>query len=86
MGKRGKAGVFSALIDPLLLEGGRTVNELTSFLVEGSNGQYDFNKIRNNIRTRIHCFKQRGYVVETTATRRNRKIRLVLPQPVEVQS
>lgn len=83
-GKRGKDGVLSAVIDPLLLEGGRTVNELTAFLEPQFVGQFDAAKIRNNIRARIFNLRRKGFRIETTEGRRNRKIRLVAPETTSV--
>lgn len=79
-GKYGREAVLSAVIDPLLLEGGRTVREIALTLEPQFAGKYTIEKIINNVRSRIVVLQSRGYKLEKGA---DKKVRLVLPQPTE---
>ena len=76
--KRGRVGVLSAAIDPLLFEGGRRVNEIAELIVTQFNGQYTKPQVVNNIRSRMNVLVKSGYIVERNPVER-RRIRLVAP-------
>lgn len=63
--KRGPVGVISALIDPLLFEGGRTVTKIAvEVLGKLQNNDYDKRAIINNVRSRMKVYSTKvGYRV-----------------------
>jgi hypothetical protein len=82
--KRGRKGVLSAAIDPLLFEGGRTVREMSVLLSEqvfldknGKEFKADVPTLINNIRSRMFVLVDKGYVLEKTG----RQVKFVQPTP-----
>jgi hypothetical protein len=80
--RKGREGKLSAIIDPLLFEGGRRINAIAEHIVSQSNGQYTKRQVVNNIRSRMNVFVKRGYVIERDVTDR-RLVRLVAPVALE---
>ena len=63
--KPGRVGILSAVIDPLLFEGGRRVFQIANKVVEHFGNKYDKKQIVNNIRSRITFLTTRkGYRFE----------------------
>lgn len=85
--KRGRVGKLSLLIDPLLLEGGRRVNQIADLIVAQTNGEYTKGQVVNNIRSRMNVLVKRGYRLERAADRADAKrlflVRLVAPVAAE---
>lgn len=86
-GKRGRDGVLSAAIDPLLFEGGRTVREI-ALLLEGTlvtktGEKYLLATIINNIRSRMFVLEDRGFKLEKGE---KRQVRFVKPVESETAS
>jgi len=85
MAKRGRVGKISVAIDPLLLEGGRTVKEIAQLLEtqlttkEGS--KYTVATLVNNIRSRMFVLEAQGFKLEKGD---KRQVRFV--KPVETAS
>jgi hypothetical protein len=68
MGKRGRKSVVAAAIDPLLLEGGRTVSEIADLVLGTLKGvttkdgeEYKKSAIVNNVRQRMIQLQKQGY-------------------------
>lgn len=83
--KRGRKGVLSVAIDPLLFQGGRRINEIAELLVTQFNGQYTKPQLVNNIRSRITALTRNGFTIERDTVER-RRIRLVAPVVAETVS
>ena len=63
--KPGRVGILSAVVDPLLFEGGRRVFQIADKVVEHFGGRYDKKQVVNNIRSRITFLTTRkGYRFE----------------------
>ena len=87
MGKRGRKAVVSATVDPLLLEGGRTVSEIADLVLESlkdttnkDGDPYKKSAIVNNVRQRMIILEKQGYAL----TRDGGK-RLTFTQAVETR-
>lgn len=76
--KRGRKGELSVVIDPLLLEGGRRVNQIAELVVSQFGDKYKKAQVVNNIRSRMNVLVSKGYTIERDATER-RILRLVAP-------
>lgn len=85
--KRGRVGKLSVLIDPLLFEGGRRVNQIADVIVSQTNGEYTKAQVVNNIRSRMNVLIKRGYRLERSADRPEASrlflVRLVTPVAAE---
>lgn len=76
--KRGRKGELSVVIDPLLIEGGRRVNQIADLVVSQFGDKYKKAQVVNNIRSRMNVLVSKGYTIERDATER-RILRLVAP-------
>lgn len=75
-GKPGRKGVLSVAIDPLLLEGGHTIREISRLLEPQFSGTFTKEAIANNARSRVFVYQKKGYTLEKTDDKR---VRLVAP-------
>lgn len=78
-GKRGRDGVLSVRIDPLLLEGGRTVREIAVLLVPEFTGTHTVASIINNIRSRMVILEKQGYKLEKASDKKLRFVKEEVP-------
>lgn len=67
---RGK-GILSAIIDPMLFEGGHRLCEITEAILVSHPGQYTKAQLVNNVRSRVTALTKRGYVLERDATNKH---------------
>lgn len=65
---------ISSVIDPLLFEGGRTVEEIVNVIKEKQPEFADGRNLKVNVNVRIHTLKKRGFRLETDD---NKRVRLV---------
>jgi len=77
MGKRGRKSVVAAAIDPLLLEGGRTVSEIADLVVDSLTGTttkdgeaYTKDAIVNNVRQRMIQLQKQGFTLNKDGDKR----------------
>jgi len=77
MGKRGRKSVVASAIDPLLLEGGKTVSEVADLVLETLKGvtnkdgeAYKKSAIVNNVRQRMIQLQKQGYTLAKDAGKR----------------
>jgi hypothetical protein len=78
--KRGRVGILSAAIDPLLLAGGHRVSEIADILVAQFGQTAAKSKIVNNIRSRIVVLQKQGLRLEKETPGRRPVIKLVVPE------
>jgi hypothetical protein len=86
-GKRGRDGILSSAIDPLLLEGGRTVREIALFLeaqlTTPTGSKFTLATLINNIRSRMFVLVDRGFKLEKND---QRQVKFVKPVESETAS
>jgi hypothetical protein len=70
----GRKGSISAVMDPLLLEGGRTVQEIAAEVASRVGSAVEGKKLVNYVRVRLTTLSKKGYTVEKSE---GKKVRLV---------
>ena len=75
--KPGRVGILSAIIDPLLFDGGKRVFQIANEVVTYFGNKYEKAQVVNNIRSRITFLTTRGYKFEKNFLKQVQLIKIV---------